>query len=134
MYQSDDSVVNTGIINLFRKTKPILRYDYTFWSSPVDNQKLIDVSPNTLFDKYLSFDTAGGWKEEPRLNNMLLGKGYAIRGPQEFSITSRAVYEAVFKGIPNNGKVEIELGETDSFGLVGNPYPSAIDAAIFLKK
>ena len=134
LYQSDDSVVNTGIINLFRKTKPILRYDYTFWSSPVDNQKLIDVSPNTLFDKYLSFDTAGGWKEEPRLNNMLLGKGYAIRGPQEFSITSRAVYEAVFKGIPNNGKVEIELGETDSFGLVGNPYPSAIDAAIFLKK
>ena len=134
LYQSDDSDVNTGIIHLFRKTKPILRYDYTFWSSPVANQKLIDVSPNTLFDKYLSYDIASGWIEEPRINNMLLGKGYAIRGPQDFSITSRAVYEAVFKGIPNNGKVQAALGETDSFSLIGNPYPSAIDAVVFLKK
>jgi uncharacterized delta-60 repeat protein len=135
LYQSDDETINNGIIHLKRKTKPILRYDYTYWSSPVNNQKLIDVSPQTLFDKYMSYDeTIDNWKIENPSNNMILGKGYIIRGPQEFSIEQPTTYEAVFKGIPNNGKIEIKLGQNDSFNLIGNPYPSAIDADLFLRK
>ena len=56
LYQSEDQVVNTGIIQLKRETTPILKTDYTYWSSPVSNQKLIDVSPNTLSSKFYSFD------------------------------------------------------------------------------
>lgn len=52
LYQSDDEIVNTGIIHFKRKTKPVLKFDYTYWSSPVENQKLIDVSPTTLSDKF----------------------------------------------------------------------------------
>ena len=134
LYQSDDEMVNTGIIHLKRKTTPILKFDYTYWSSPVENHKLIEVSPNTLSDKFFSFDPdVNYWKEEIPSTLMDLGKGYIIRGPQDFSITVPEKYEAIFKGIPVNGKIKTTIGNADSFNLIGNPYPSALDADIFLK-
>ncbi|TPG36267.1 calcium-binding protein [Flavobacterium pectinovorum] len=133
LYQSDDDMINTGIIHFKRKTNPVGRYDFTYWSSPVENQKLIDVSPNTLIDKYESYDSlTKSWKIEQPSHSMIVGKGYIIRAPQDFSITERSVFEATFKGIPNNGKIEVNLGGTGSYNLVGNPYPSAVDANIFL--
>lgn len=133
LYQSDDDMINTGIVHVKRKTNPIVRYDYTYWSSPVQNQKLSDFSPNTLSDKYTSYNTRlKKWDIEVPSNTMIVGKGYSIRGPQNYSITERSVFEGVFKGIPNNGKVEIYLVESGLYSLVGNPYPSAIDADIFL--
>lgn len=135
LFQSDDDMVNTGIISLKRKTSPIVRYDYTCWSSAVDFQKLVDVSPNTLSDKYYSYDCMiKSWQLENPSTVMIPGKGYIIRGPQYFSITSPAVYEAIFKGIPNNGKIEAELGDNDHLSLVGNPYPCTLDADAFLKR
>ncbi|WP_281231473.1 T9SS sorting signal type C domain-containing protein [Flavobacterium gelatinilyticum] len=134
LYQSDDDIVNTGTIHLKRKTNPILRYDFTFWSSPVGSHSLKDVSPTTLSDKYYSYIPGSGWKIESPSTTMILGKGYMIRAPQEYSITSRDTYEAVFKGIPNNGKIEITLGDPRTFSLIGNPYPSAIDADVFLEE
>ncbi|WP_316634968.1 T9SS sorting signal type C domain-containing protein [uncultured Flavobacterium sp.] len=133
LYQSDDDMINTGIIYFKRKVKPMLRYDFVYWSSPVENQKLIDVSPTTLFDKYKSYDgLADAWKVEAPSNSMIVGKGYSIRAPQEFSTTERSAFEATFKGVPNNGKVEINLETDNGFSLVGNPYPSAVDADTFL--
>jgi len=135
LYQSDDDMVNSGIIHFKRKTKPVVRYDFTYWSSPVMNQRLRDVSPTTLSDKYQSYNSLSkSWTFEEPSTTMILGKGYVIRAPQEFSITERAVFEATFKGIPNNGKIEIDLGNPDSYNLVGNPYPSALDADVFLTK
>jgi uncharacterized delta-60 repeat protein len=135
LYQSDDDMVNTGRINVKRKTSPILRYDYTCWSAPVDFQKLVDVSPNTLSDKYYSYDCiVKTWQLENPSNVMIPGKGYIIRGPQYFSITDPTVYEAIFKGIPNNGKIEADLGDDGHLSLVGNPYPGTLNADAFLKK
>jgi hypothetical protein len=37
-----------------------------------------------------------------------------------------------FTGIPNNGIITISIGGTGSFNLIGNPYPSALDASQFL--
>ncbi|GAA3760116.1 calcium-binding protein [Flavobacterium ginsengiterrae] len=133
LYQSDDDIINTGIIYLKRKTKPIVRYDYTYWSSPVQNQKLIDFSPNTLSDKFTSYNTElKKWDIDLPSNTMIIGKGYSIRGPQDYSIEQRSIFEGVFKGIPNNGKVEFNLVAPGLFSLIGNPYPSAIDADSFL--
>lgn len=135
LFQDDDEIVNSGIVHLKRKSSPILRYDYTYWSSPVKNQKLIDVSPNTSADKFLSFNyTAGYWSSEMASDNMISGKGYIIRGPQDFSITSPAKFEAIFKGIPTNGIINLGLGNARTFNLIGNPYPSAIDADLLILK
>ncbi|WP_394775695.1 T9SS sorting signal type C domain-containing protein [Flavobacterium sp.] len=132
LYQSDDEMVNTGIVHVKRKSSPILKFDFTYWSSPVQDQKLIDVSPDTLWDKYFSFDyQSGNWKDENSSNKMTPGKGYIIRGPQDFSTTVPSQFEATFKGIPNNGKIDIDVG-MDTSNLIGNPYPSAISADLFL--
>jgi uncharacterized delta-60 repeat protein len=131
LYQSDDEIINTGMLYLKRKTSPILKSDYTYWSSPVNNQKLFDVSPNTASDCYYSFfDYA--WKRESASNNMILGKGYIIQGPKHFSATIPEKYEAVFKGNPNNGIVNVNIGPANTYNLVGNPYPSTLDATTFL--
>ena len=133
LYQSDDEMVNTGIIHLKRKTTPIRKFDYTCWSSPVENHKLIDVSPTTLSDKFFSFDAdVNSWSGEAPSNMMALGKGYIIRGPQNFSSTIPKKYEAIFKGVPINGKIKITLGNAGNSNLIGNPYPSAINADAFL--
>ncbi|MFC6245231.1 T9SS sorting signal type C domain-containing protein [Flavobacterium psychroterrae] len=132
LYQSDDDMVNTGIVDIKRKSSPILKFDYTYWSSPVEGQKLIDVSPDTLWDKYFSFDyVSGNWKDENSSNIMTSGKGYIIRGPQDFSTTVPSQFEATFKGIPHNGKIDLDVG-IDTYNLIGNPYPSAISADMFL--
>ncbi len=134
LYQYDDEMINTGIIHLKRKTTPMRKSDYTYWSSPVEGQNLTDVSPATLPDKFFSFDPeVNYWKEEIPSTIMSSGKGYIIRGPQNFSDSVPEKYEAVFKGIPVNGKIKINVCNTDSFNLLGNPYPSAIDADVFLK-
>ena len=133
LYQSEDQVSNTGIIQLKRKTTPILKTDYTYWSSPVLNQKLIDVSPNTPLDKFYSFDASSdSWFNELSTTAMTVGKGYIIRGPESFSGAVKGYHEAVFVGVPNNGLVSIPVGATDTSNLIGNPYPSAIDANLFI--
>ncbi|MEC5164915.1 putative delta-60 repeat protein [Flavobacterium sp. PL11] len=133
LFQSDDATINSGIINVHRKTTPIVKYDYTYWSSPVLNQKLIDVSPNTLVDKYYSYNpSANSWFLESPINNMIIGQGYIIRGPQNFSENIPEQFEAVFKGIPNNGNIAIPVNDSNTSHLLGNPYPSAISADRFL--
>lgn len=133
LYQSDDEMVNTGFAVIKRNSTPIFKKDYTYWGSPVNDQKLIDFSPNTVASKYLSFDyDIKNWFQENPTNNMIPGKGYIIQGPQNFSASTPAKFEGIFSGIPNNGKIEIKLGPDDVDSLAGNPYPSAIDADSFL--
>ncbi|NWL00893.1 calcium-binding protein [Flavobacterium collinsii] len=134
LYQTDDDIINTGIIHLKRKTTPVVRYDFTFWSSPVKNQKLFDFSPETLFDKFYWFDPLLGWMISYSGGMIMIpGHGYNIRAPQTYSITERAIFEGTFKGIPNNGKVEVNFENANRYYLIGNPYPSAISADAFLK-
>jgi hypothetical protein len=135
LYQSDDSIVNTGIVNLKRNTTPIIRTDYSYWSAPVTNQRLIDLSPNTLSDKFYSFNaTSQSWFLENTTNVMQTGMGYIIRGPQTFSDSFRAIFQAAFIGVPNNGNIASPIGQSNSFNLIGNPYPSAINADEFINK
>ena len=129
LYQIDDSIVNTGNVNLKRNTTPIIRTDYSYWSSPVTNQRLIEVSPDTRADKFYSFNaTSQSWFLENPTSAMQVGKGYIIRGPQTYSDSMRAIFQAAFIGVPNNGNIASAIGPNNSFNLIGNPYPSAIDA------
>ncbi|MFV5683901.1 T9SS sorting signal type C domain-containing protein [Flavobacterium sp. GB2R13] len=133
LHQSDDQIINTGNIRIKRQTTPVLKTDYTYWSSPVSNQKLIDISPLTLLDKFYSFDaSADNWHNETPTNAMGLGNGYIIRGPENYSTIISSIYEAVFSGVPNNGIISVPIATTDTSNLIGNPYPSAIDADVFI--
>jgi hypothetical protein len=133
LVQFNDQALNTGNIVYKRKTTPINKFDYTYWSSPVKNQTLFAVSPNTLEDKFFSFDAAiNNWQQENPSNFMEQGKGYIIRGPQDYSTQTNSTYEASFIGVPNNGRIESPIGMTGSYNLIGNPYPSALDAYSFL--
>jgi hypothetical protein len=96
---------------------------------------LIDVSPDTPSDKFYSFDAfKDSWANEIATNVMTVGKGYIIRGPQTFSETVGARHEAVFIGVPNNGEVSIPISISDTSNLIGNPYPSAINADLFINR
>ena len=55
LIQVDDAAVNTGKIIYKRETTPMKNFDYTYWSSPVQDQTLNVLSPNTLSDKYMSY-------------------------------------------------------------------------------
>ena len=131
-----NDVVNSGIITAKRVTTPMTRYDFTYWSSPVDGQTLYNLSPNTQPDKYYSFSpTIGNWiSYQNGAAPMEKGIGYIVRAPQDFSTTLASPYtDGAFTGVPNNGLVEVPIiiGSSD-MNLIGNPYPSAIDADLFL--
>ncbi|SMO79400.1 delta-60 repeat domain-containing protein/Por secretion system C-terminal sorting domain-containing protein [Flavobacterium resistens] len=135
LYQSDDDIVNTGIIHLKRNSSPILKSDYVYWSSPVENQKLFDLSPSTISNRFLTYSpTIKNWKVESVTTIMQPAIGYIIQGPRDFSSVTRESYPATFKGIPHNGKIEVNLGPANSFNLIGNPYPSTLNADVFLKE
>jgi hypothetical protein len=132
-----NNVQNVGDIIYKRNTQPMLRYDFTDWSSPVASQNLYAFSPATLGDKYYSYDSVlDNWTLlASQLTNMELGRGYSIRAPQTYAITgTREVFNAVFTGVPNNGIIASHTGliNGDIGCLIGNPYPSAISADNFL--
>nr|WP_288833324.1 T9SS sorting signal type C domain-containing protein [uncultured Flavobacterium sp.] len=135
LVQINDDAVNSGNIKYHRHTAPVKRYDFTYWSSPVTSsivpQTLYNLSPNTLFDKYYSYNN--GWQvSKYGVAIMEAGRGYIIRAPQSFSLTVPAIdTNPVFIGEPNNGEISFSIAANQTH-LLGNPYPSAIDADKFI--
>jgi len=139
LVQRDDLASNIGQITMKRDAKPMYRYDYTYWSSPVTPQTFGALSPNTLADKYFKWNSQfQDWINVLRTDNMAKGNGYIIRAPQTFSpnpIAPREIFTGVFTGTANNGIVAVPVvgGATgQKLNLLGNPYPSAIYADRFL--
>lgn len=133
---SSNSLIDSGKFTMKRTTSPVRKFDFIYWSSPVEGQVLYDLSPTTRFDKFFKYDPSiGNWIT---INNgtevMLKGKGYIARAPNEFSETITAPFATKFVGKPNNGPVSIPVikSAVDNTNLIGNPYPSAIDAKLFL--
>lgn len=149
---------NSGNIKMHRYTKPMYRYDFSYWSSPVfaNNDPSDDaasalngtefslkkLSPMTLFDKYFKWNHATqAWQTiAVGAESMVPGRGYIVRAPQFYPVEGSAgnpapiaYQDGVFIGKPNNGIVQHPVtGGTAKWNLIGNPYPSAISAASFL--
>ncbi|CAM2772096.1 Concanavalin A-like lectin/glucanases superfamily protein [Flavobacterium succinicans] len=129
---------NSGAIEYRRTSSPMKNFDYTYWSSPVIGQTAKLLSPNTLWDKYHKYDPLKGWVNDDGL--MAPGVGFIIRTPKPgvygapYPETVAMPYKqpVAFKGIPNNGDYEFKVG-ADQYNLIGNPYPSAIDAKRFME-
>lgn len=130
LVQVNNTTVNSGNITYKRITTPILKTDYTYWSTPVVGVSLGSVTPSTL---YYSYDAlVGNWKKESFASIMAAGIGYIVRGPSNYSTINRTPYSVSFIGKPNNGIFTVSLGGIGSSNLIGNPYPSAIDADVFI--
>ncbi|MGL2992751.1 T9SS sorting signal type C domain-containing protein [Flavobacterium sp. TSSA_36] len=129
---------NIGKIEYRRTSSAMKNFDYTYWSSPVTGQTAKLLSPNTLSDKYHTYDPSKGWVFNDGMMNP--GVGFIIRTPKPgvygapYPETVVMPYKqpVAFKGIPNNGDYEFKVG-ANQFNLIGNPYPSAIDANKFMQ-
>jgi hypothetical protein len=137
LVQTDYTGPNTGKINVIRNTTPIVFGDYTYWSSPTTGtQTLYDFSPDTQSERF--FDHNNSWANvNPVTTVFEPGIGYAIRSSVGTNPTIPSVDTSYqFVGVPNNGTTVIPLAvrAADNKGdrLLGNPYPSAIDADAFI--
>jgi uncharacterized delta-60 repeat protein len=131
LFQADDSVINTGSIQYKRKTT-VRKSDFTYWSSPVKGQQLQLLTSNASTVFY-SFDSAiNQWHKESVNATMILGKGYIFKAPDDFSATNPVIFETLFSGVPCNGVITLPIVNTTTPHLIGNPYPSALNADAFI--
>ena len=138
---------NVGVITLNRNSSPLLRLDYTLWSSPVAGQNLAAFSPLTSLapSRFYTFDTTfntGGVNgaytviTDPTIATFSAGAGYLIRMPNTADAGTPTAYAGQFTGKPNNGDVPVSLIDGAAtglrFNLVGNPYPSTLKMQNFV--
>ena len=93
-------------------TSPIKIADYWIWK----------------FANHTSGDYSS-WQHVRKTGKIYPGEGFTMKGPGSGSITTPQNY--VFSGQPNNGDINLTLAANNDY-LVGNPYPSAIDADKFI--
>ena len=156
-----DNFANTynGTFTYERTAPAIKGSDYVYWSSPVLNQDISTLYSTPLSGPKYQWNTTainangglGSWETSGGI--MSPAKGYIMRGSSNYALVSTNL-NAVFTGAPNNGDLIIKgtrgdmepanVGPVlaypnpalnawdDNWTLVGNPYPSAINALQFL--
>ncbi|MBF02355.1 MAG: hypothetical protein CMP76_03570 [Flavobacterium sp.] len=134
--QINGEASNTGNIVVKRNSAPMIRLDYTAWSSPVVGQQLLAFSPNTISTRFYEYlytgtTTPTAYQSVDPTTNFATGKGYMIRVDNNWSATTPASYNGQFSGVPFNGDLTVGLGK--GYNLLGNPYASPIDADRFLQ-
>jgi Leucine-rich repeat (LRR) protein len=131
-----DTVINSGDVTVKRDAM-VRRQDYVYWSSPVSGQNLLDFSPFTLINRFYTLDEAANnfaWAD-PAVNTFVPANGYMVRAPNNYADfpAPAQLFTGTFKGVPNNGNIDVPITyDGQGYNLIGNPYPSPIDASAFL--
>ncbi|WP_396141904.1 GEVED domain-containing protein [Flavobacterium sp.] len=153
-----NNVANSGSGNMqySRNVSGLRGFDYIYWSSPVLNQPIsgLYTSPDPGFryywDTLINNGNGGQGNWVAATGAMEVGKGYIMRASSSFGWTGDLT--ATFTGRPNNGTIPVTVKrgiydgaagyngvngslitkDDDNYNLIGNPYPSAIDAGVFL--
>lgn len=139
------ALVNDGDILIHKTTTELKPYDYTYWSSPVQNALLETVfrdSPKNSFyffstkdfedlDHDGSDDNNNAWVRTS--GAMRVGRGYTSMAPDTTPFSNEQ--NVIFSGTMNTGIIETPIyAPTEPipgqhyWNLIGNPYPSALDA------
>ncbi|MEL0457498.1 LamG-like jellyroll fold domain-containing protein [Flavobacteriaceae bacterium SZ-1-7] len=91
------------------------------------------ISTYWLYKFYGAADNYFAWEKIDETSSIAAGEGYTMKGTSG-SVPISTEQNYVFRGLPNNGDITLTLdnssGEVDR--LIGNPYPSAIDASQFI--
>lgn len=135
------------------------KYTYNYWASPVSKQSTttnnVNYTVKDIFDgvefitngydgseiplgiadywiwkfsNKLSDDYAS-WQQIRSTGEIIPGEGFTMKGPGSVANDNEQGY--VLKGKPNNANINLVVNAGNDY-LVGNPYPSAIDAVQFL--
>jgi hypothetical protein len=71
------------------------------------------------------------WKYVGSTGSINIGEGFTMKGNGGVTPIT-ALQNYVFVGIPNSGTIQLTINANQSY-LVGNPYPSALDAKQFIR-
>lgn len=149
--QRNNAVAGPNIELTKRTRSSMRRFDYVYWGTPLTGNFFSQISGAIAstasmpgaFDlkyKYVSgLLTGGGWQS---LSSTEPGVGFITRVKQQVPFTTVVptdYIEMKLSGISNNGNIGVAIKKLDSdpnggasHNLLGNPYPSAIDADKFL--
>ena len=143
MTNDDSDVSVTGNVNVHIESAPFKKYDYHYWSSPTANVTIGSALSSSVVNRIFNFNTAissnttNGWSTVPTSTVMVPGVGYIGMAP--IADNAPRTQDVIFDGIPNNGVIKTPISlsadstnENDDWNLIGNPYPSSIDAALLL--
>lgn len=76
-------------------------------------------------------DDYSAWQHVQHTGDILPGEGFTMKGVTNTNGNVSLEQNYVFNGKPNNGDIELDLSANNDY-LIGNPYPSAIDAEQFI--
>jgi len=135
LVQINNANNNSGFID-YKRLTTARQTDYTYWSSPVSPMTLGELYPlGGTFYSYEASLAGEDWSPFDAGTDMVAGKGYiANRGaaiPLPGPPPPPGLLDVIFTGVPNNGHYEINAIADRSY-LLGNPYPSSLDANTFL--
>ncbi|WP_442787952.1 PKD-like domain-containing protein [Flavobacterium suncheonense] len=102
---------------------------YNYSDGPISNP--IKISNRWIY-KYTTVSTSySAWQPVGSTGTMKIGEGFTMKGVT--GLAPNTEYQNyVFKGKPNNGDIGLTLSLNQLY-LIGNPYPSALDADAFIK-
>lgn len=136
---------NTGLVTIYRNSNPLYRLDYTLWSTPVAQQNIFQFSPQTVADRFYTYDTTENLYVEVQglgptsTTTFDTAVAYLIRMPNGNSApgynngTTPISFNGKFRGVPNTGNISKPAVLTGARYMgVGNPYPSAINIWDFI--
>ena len=132
-----ENAANTGsgTYNVDREVSSVNFARYNFWASPVIGETYGDAFPNSNSGDWYTWDPfSGQWDAQFATDVIFPGRGFTAT-PDSSGLSNTPITETItFSGddIINGSFTAFLFIPADSFALIGNPYPSAVNANDFI--